>query len=49
MTTMAIYNLGYFIPKTNVPTLTIISIGLQNQQTNPNIDLVTIDSEMEQI
>jgi hypothetical protein len=42
-------NLGYFILKTSVPTLTIISIGVQNQQPNPNIDLVTTNSKMEQI
>jgi hypothetical protein len=40
---------GYFIPKTNVPTPTIIFVGLQNNQPNPNIDLVTIGLEMERI
>jgi hypothetical protein len=35
--------------KTNVPTPIVIFVGLQNHQPNPNIDLVTISLEMEQI
>jgi hypothetical protein len=37
----------YFIPKTSVPTPIIIFVGLQNHQPNPNINLVTINLEME--
>ncbi len=33
---------SYFIPKTNVLTPTIIYVSLQNQQPNPNFDLVTL-------
>ncbi len=40
---------SYFIPKTCVTTPLTISNSLQNQQPNPNIDLATINLEMEQI
>jgi hypothetical protein len=40
---------GYFIPKIGAPTQTTIFVGLQNTKLDPNIDLVTIDLEMEWI
>jgi hypothetical protein len=33
---------SYFIPKTSVLTPTIIYVNLENQQQNPNFDLVTL-------
>jgi hypothetical protein len=33
---------SYCIPKISVPTPTIIYVNLQNQQPNPNFDLVTL-------
>ncbi len=45
---LAICNLGYIIPKSNItPTQTIIFIGLQDNKPNPNVDPMTINSEME--
>ncbi len=38
-----------FHTQTSVPTPTIVFVGLQNHKPNPNIDMVAIDLEMEQI
>jgi len=35
-----VFNLKYIIPKSITPTQTIIFSGLQNNEPNPNVDLM---------